>query len=53
MGELLDPQAERQSAERLLEKLERRSGMSRESLEAALRRRGFSRALIRELLAGP
>jgi len=53
VGELLDPQAERQSAERLLEKLERRSGMSRESLEAALRRRGFSRALIRELLAGP
>jgi regulatory protein len=50
VGELLDPQAERQSAERLLEKLERRSGMSRERLEASLRRRGFSRGLIRELL---
>ncbi len=53
VGELLDPQAERQAGERLLEKLGRRSGMSRESLEATLRRRGFSRALIRELLAEP
>jgi regulatory protein len=50
VGELLDPQAERRSAERLLEKLGRRSGMSRERLEATLGKRGFSRALIRELL---
>jgi regulatory protein len=50
VAELLDPQAERQSAVRLLEKLGRRAGMSRERLAAALRRRGFSRHLIRELL---
>jgi regulatory protein len=52
VAELLDPQAERQSAARLLEKLGRRAGVSRERLEATLRGRGFSQGLIRELLEG-
>jgi SOS response regulatory protein OraA/RecX len=52
VGALLDPEAERESAARLAEKLARRTGMTPQRLEASLRARGFSRAVIRELLAG-
>jgi regulatory protein len=52
VGALLDPEAERESAARLAEKLARRTGMTRQRLEASLRARGFARAVIRELLPG-
>jgi len=48
----LTGEAERESALALLRKLERRSGMTPERLAALLLRRGFRRALVRELLEG-
>jgi regulatory protein len=53
LGSLLTPEAERESLLRLARKLRRRSGMTPERLLNALLARGFRRAAVHEVLAGP
>jgi regulatory protein len=49
----LSPEVERESLRRLAAKLRRRSGMSQERLLKTLLARGFRRAAVHEVLAGP